>query len=146
MYIDEQVAQQAHAFFEELKREVVRQANDMNTKHDGDLQDGYALLHIEDGWVSYKGYSWGFVVRLDKLEIDMTFGPDWPFVGHRSVFVAESSPSGINWVEQNGKTTMRTAEQMARFGLQRLAAKVHDENLFEQYHPGIAAEQAAELY
>src|SRR5262245_35071522 len=89
-------------FVAEFKREIVRQVEKLNSTEDADLQDGFSIAYIDDCWVKYKGYAWGFVViDEDPIMLDMTFGPDWPFVGHRTQFFAQPSPGGISWIKKD---------------------------------------------
>jgi hypothetical protein len=126
------IAQLVQEFVDEFKREIVRQVNKLNLSADGDLQDGFSVACIDDGWVKYKGYAWGFVILYeDPIMLDMTYGPDWPFVGHRTQFFAQPTSGGISWVRKDKPhTTFTSPEQLATYSLRRLAGKVHDEDLF----------------
>lgn len=113
----------ARLFECQLKQAVLAEAERLNEGNDGDMQDGFCLCHIDDGWVSYKGMSWGFVVHSDPVALDMTFGPDWPFVGHRTVLQPQLSAGRIIWTERNATeigVVCLSAEDVARFGLSRL--------------------------
>lgn len=138
-----ELAQRAYDFLTSFKMQVVRQIDELNAIADGELQDGFLATFIEDGWVSLKGYSWGFVLHYDEpVRIDMTFGPDWPFVGHRITFVARPSGDKVVWVnEERPNEVLYGTEQLARFGLRKLACKAGDSWLFDDIGvPSIAAE------
>ncbi len=116
----------AQLFECQLKAAILVEAGRMNDMNEGDMQDGFCLSHIDDGWVSYKGMSWGFVVHNDPVALDMTFGPDWPFVGHRTVMQPQLSSGRIIWTERNAielGTVCCSAEDIARFGLRRLSER-----------------------
>lgn len=127
------IAQQAYNFQNEFKAEVMRQINQLNAIADGKLQDGFSSTYVEDGWVSLEGYSWGFVVHYENpVRIDMTFGPDWPFVGYRVTFVAKPLGGRLAWVnEQQESEVCFDASQLARYGLRKLASKAGDSWIFD---------------
>jgi len=121
----------ASAVKEQFKQAVKELVEDINSKDgDGDQQDGYTLAHLDDGWVSYKGMSWGFVVHENPLCIDMTYGPDQPFVGFRTIYCAERDPmsvEGVAWcTEFNGHERAGNLKELATICLRNLSAKVHD--------------------
>lgn len=126
------MAQTVQNFMAEFKQEIIRQVDLLNMSEDGNLQDGFSISSIEDGWVKYKGFAWGFVVlHDDPIMLDMTYGPDWPFIGHRTQLFAQPTPNGISWVQKDRPhTTFTNPEQLAVYSLRRLAGKVHDEGLF----------------
>jgi hypothetical protein len=130
----EGIAQTAYQFFSEFKAEVLHQVEQLNSLHDGKLQDGFNPASIDDGWVSLKGFAWGFVLLYDEpVRLDMTFGPDWPFVGYRNTFIAKPGPAGLQWVNQQ-VTAERylNAKDLANYGLRRLATKVGDAWIFNE--------------
>jgi hypothetical protein len=126
-------AQSAYDFLNQLKVEILRQVNHLNAIADGELQDGYNTTFLEDGWVTLKGCSWGFVMHYDEpARIDMTFGPDQPFVGHRITFISQANGSTMTWTnKERTEEVFRDKEQLARYGLRRLAGKVGDGWLFD---------------
>ena len=128
-----ELAHRAYDFLTSFKMQVIRQVDELNAIADGELQDGYQSGFIEDGWISLKGYSWGFVVHFDEpVRMDMTLGPDWPFVGHRTTFVARPSGEKIVWVNQERPNeVLYGSEQLARYGLRKLACKAGDAWLFD---------------
>lgn len=116
----------ARLFECELKQEVMREAARRNELNDGNMQDGFCLAHIDDGWVSYKGMSWGFVVHSEPIAVDMTFGPDWPFVGFRTVLQPQLNEGKVIWTERNSMaigTVCWSAQDVAQFGLQKLTER-----------------------
>jgi hypothetical protein len=131
--------QQAYNFLVQLKEEIQRQVGHLNAGGDGELQDGFSTLFLEDGWVTLKGCSWGFVLHHDDpVRIDMTFGPDQPFVGHRITFVSRPDTNYRGWANAERETEMFYGpEQLARYGLHRLACKVGDGTLFETVASGM---------
>jgi hypothetical protein len=135
------IAQYAYTFYDEFKAQILRQIDEVNSMtSDGTLQDGYNAWYIDDGWIALKGYSWGFVMHYDEPpRIDMTFGPGWPFVGYRITMVAQQVGDRIAWVNQNKPEEMIFyPEQLARYGLRKLACKAGDEFIFsEGYTPAI---------
>lgn len=128
-----ELAQKAYEFVAEFKAEIMRQVEHLNTIADGNLQDGFNPMFLEDGWVTLEGCSWGFVMLYDEpIRIDMTFGPDQPFVGHRITFSAKPVGPGLAWVQQSQPNEVYYgAQQLARYGLSRLAGKVGENWLFE---------------
>lgn len=133
-----ELAQRALTFYDELKVQILRQIDELNVIADGALQDGYNAWYLDDGWISLKGFSWGFVMHYDNpVRIDMTFGPGWPFVGYRVPMVAKQIGDRIAWVNQNKPDeVVFDAEQMARYGLRKLACKVGDDWIFSgDYKP-----------
>ena len=129
-----ELAQRAYDFLTSFKMQVMRQIEEVNAIADGDLQDGFNAAFMEDGWVSLKGYSWGFVLHYDEpVRLDMTFGPDWPFVGHRITFVAKPSGDKIVWINQERPNeVLYGTEQLARYGLRKLACKAGDSSIFDE--------------
>jgi hypothetical protein len=128
-----ELAHRAYDFLTSFKMQVMRQIEEVNAIADGELQDGFTSAFIEDGWVSLKGYSWGFVLHYDEpVRLDMTFGPDWPFVGHRITFVAKPSGDRIVWINQeHPNEVLYGTEQLARYGLRKLACKAGDSWIFD---------------
>jgi hypothetical protein len=128
-----ELAQQAYDFLNEFKHEIQRQINHLNATGNGDLQDGFNSVFLEDGWVTLKGCSWGFVMHFDEpVRLDMTFGPDQPFVGHRHTFISEDAESGLCFRNPEfANEVFSTAEQLAHYGLRKLAGKVGDGWLFD---------------
>jgi hypothetical protein len=126
------MALSAYNFLSEFKTELLNQIQELNARNDGVLQDGFNPQYVEDGWVSLKGYAWGFVVHYDEpVRIDMVVGPDWPFIGYRTTFRAEQGPGGIVWINQDrGEERYHNTFELARYGLRRLASKVGDEWVF----------------
>jgi hypothetical protein len=137
MQLDEQSAQRILNFQQELKQEIMRQCISLNAiDTDGDLHDGFVTTYLEDGWITYKGFAWGFCVHYDPVSIDMTFGPDWPFVGYRTLLKGQEDGQLMIWIDQhNDQIKFTNAEQLANYGLQRLAAKAHDQSLFSKQTP-----------
>jgi hypothetical protein len=127
------LAQNAHAFHEEFKTQILRQIDELNVIADGALQDGYSAWNIQDGWIALKGFSWGFCMHYDEpVRIDMTFGPGWPFVGYKVTFEARQMGDRMAWVNVNRPEEMLfEAEQLARYGLRKLACKAGDEWIFD---------------
>lgn len=128
------MAQKAHACINELKTEVLRQIDELNAIANGAMEDGYQSTHLDDGWISLKGVAWGFVVHYDDpVRIDMTFGPDSPFVGYRSTFIAKNMNGRIVWANKELEAeTFMDCKSMARYGLRKLAHKVGDAGLFDR--------------
>lgn len=119
------------ALREQLKNEVRLLVDELNHYDEtGNQQDGFSIANLDDGWVSYKGMSWGFAFHREPLCIDMTFGPDQPFVGHRKILFAEPdkySENGLMWVDRFGEgRKWKSLKEVAQYGLQCLAAKVHE--------------------
>lgn len=134
------LSQSAYAYYEEFKAQILRQIDELNAIADGALQDGYNAWYLDDGWISLKGFSWGFVLQYDEpARLDMTFGPGWPFVGFRDSFIATQIGNAIAWVnEKNHDQVLFGAEQMARYGLRKLACKSGDEWIFaSDLHPEV---------
>ncbi len=129
----EELAQAAYAFNDEFKAQILRQIAELNAIGVGELQDGFHSTSIDDGWVTLKGYSWGFVVHFDNpVTVDMTFGPDAPFVGYKTTFVAEPRNQRLVWANlKQPSETYIDAEQLARFGLRKLACKTGDDWIFD---------------
>jgi hypothetical protein len=113
-------------FFEELKKEIFVISEQMNLLNDGNMQDGFCTRSIEDGWLSYKGFSCGFALHLQPTYICMTFGPDSPFVGYTIRLSPLLKGQQIIWMDDNGRMRFSSAQEMARFAMEALAAKVHD--------------------
>jgi hypothetical protein len=131
------LAQSAYQFLCEFKAELLHQIYELNCRNDGELQDGFNPCFVDDGWVGLKGFAWGFVMHFDDpVRIDMTFGPDWPFTGYRTTFVAQQGNPGLTWTNQDRPEEIYfNSEQLAQFGLRRLASKVGDEWIFERGVP-----------
>lgn len=129
----EELKQNAYEFQTEFKAQVLHQINELNAIADGELQDGYNSTFVEDGWVSLEGYSWGFVMHYDEpLRIDMTFGPDWPFVGYKTTFEAKPVGGKVAWVNALRPSEICfDASQLARFGLRKLACKAGESWIFD---------------
>ena len=123
--------QRARQFFDELKEEIVKQAERIRADADGSIQDGLCLDHLADGWVGYKGVSWGFALQKDPVAMLLIFGPDGPFVGHKEVLHAQDMGGWIVWScgDGDGRQAAKFASPyaLARYGIERLAAKVHDD-------------------
>lgn len=124
---------QAQDFVEQLKRALLRQIYTLNVRNNGELQDGFNPQLIDDGWVSLKGYSWGFVAHFDEpLRIDTTCGPDWPFTGYRTTYVAKQFGNGLSFANENdAREVYYNADEFARAALRRLADKVGDGWIFD---------------
>jgi len=124
--------ERARQFFDELKEEIVKQAQRIQADTDGSIQDGLSLEHLPDGWVGYKGFSWGFALQREPVAMLLIFGPDGPFVGHKEVLHAQDMGGWIVWTNGDGDG-VRPSEKfaspyaLARYGIERLAAKVHDD-------------------
>jgi hypothetical protein len=131
------LARQAQEFSEQLKTALLRQIHELNLYNNGELQDGFNPLQIDDGWVSLKGYSWGFVMLYDHpVRIDTTCGPDWPFTGYRTTYLAKPASSGIAFANSlDNREIYHSADDLARAGLRRLADKVGDGWIFEAQVP-----------
>lgn len=119
------------SFNDQLKAEIRQLCDELHGQDlFGDQQDGYTTWHLDDGWVSYKGMSWGFTFHCDPLCIDMTVGPDQPFVGYRKIIYAEESQfgeHGLVWVDRYGTGRQwQSLKELAQYGLQCLASKVHE--------------------
>lgn len=136
------LAESVHAFETAFKTQIMLQIDELNAIGDGALQDGYNSTFIDDGWVSLKGYSWGFVMHYDEpVRIDMTFGPDWPFVGYRTTFIAQRVGDRIAWVNEQRPTEIcYDAQQLARFALRKLACKAGDDRLVDSKYAAQIAE------
>lgn len=117
---------QVQAFFQQLTQEILDQSRQVNESNQEDLQDGICTQFITDGWVSYKGMSWGVAVQDQPAGIAMTFGPDWPFVGYKQVFEPRSVNGQIIWTDKKENQSFASASELAQYGLESLAAKVHD--------------------
>lgn len=116
-----------HQFFEDLKGELKKLAEDINEQNeDGSLQDGFSTRTIDDGWVTYKGMSCGFALLTDPTYVCMTFGPDSPFVGYTIKLLPSVSGEKLKWTDDKGRMQFYTANHLARFAIESLAAKVHD--------------------
>jgi hypothetical protein len=128
-------AQSAYQFLLEFKNEILNQVHELNARNDGELQDGFNPVFLEDGWISLKGFAWGFVMHYDDpVRMDMVVGPDWPFIGYRHTFKARVNGGGIAWINQDRPDEIYTnARQLARYGLRRLASKVGDEWVFDAH-------------
>ena len=115
-------------FFEEFKHEVIAQCRIANENHDGYLQDGFQIQDMEDGsgWITCKGMSWGFALQEDPACITMTFGPDWPFVGYKHMLTPQLIANKIIFINKESDKTFIAAGQLARYGLECLAKKLHD--------------------
>lgn len=144
----EDLAQNAYAFNNEFKAAVMQQINELNAIADGELQDGFNATYLEDGWVSLKGYSWGFVMQYDNpARIDMTFGPDWPFVGYKITFAAKPIGGRIAWVnEQRSSEVCFDAPQLARLCLRKLACKAGDDGIFDKAYAAQTQQPQAEQF
>lgn len=144
-----EAAQKAYDFLNQFKVEISKQVSQLNQCADGALQDGFTVTYLEDGWVTLKGCAWGFVMHYDEpVRMDMTFGPDQPFVGHRITFVANDIGTNISWVcSSTTGETCAGAEQLARFGLRKLAGKCGDGSIFDMSAPAllIPAEPVSEV-
>ncbi|MBY0358259.1 MAG: hypothetical protein K2W82_09685 [Candidatus Obscuribacterales bacterium] len=124
-----ELGQEAKAFYVQLMREITVQAEELNHSERaelGELQDGISMQHIEDGWVSYKGMSWGVALQQEPVAISMTFGPDWPFVGHKQDLEPKLENDQVVWINNSDNKSFSSAAQLASYGLEMLAAKVHD--------------------
>ena len=128
------------AFFDEFKTQILRQIEELNIIADGALQDGYNAWYLDDGWISLEGFSWGFVMQEGEPAcIDMTFGPGWPFVGYRDSFVNKQVGEQMAWVNQaKADEVFFDAEQLARYGLRKLAWKTGDSWLFDGNYKPVA--------
>jgi hypothetical protein len=126
------LAQSANTFYDEFRAQILRQIDELNVIADGALQDGFNAWYLDDGWVSLKGFSWGFVMHYDEpVRIDMTFGPGWPFVGYVVTMVAQQVGDRIAWVNQSKpEEKVFGAEELARYGLRKLACKAGDDWIF----------------
>lgn len=116
----------ASCFYKQLTDEVTVLSEQLNQTNSGDLQDGISMQHIDDGWISYKGMSWGFVLKKNPTCISMTFGPDWPFVGYCQNLQPEICGDRIVWIDEQENKQFNSPLELARYGLESLAAKVHD--------------------
>lgn len=117
---------QVQSFFYQLTQEILDQSKQVNESDTEDLQDGICTQFIADGWVSYKGMSWGIAVQDKPVGIAMTFGPDWPFVGYKQVFEPRLMDGQVIWTDTQQNQCFGSASELARYGLESLAAKVHD--------------------
>ncbi|MBX9573395.1 MAG: hypothetical protein K2X77_31130 [Candidatus Obscuribacterales bacterium] len=123
---DSKQLERAHAFFDQLKQEIKSLAREVNEHNDGTLHDGFCTKDIEDGWVAYKGLSCGFALQPEPLAIDMTYGPDGPFVGYRIQLIPYELGSQIAWVDSNHDLRFYSPMHLARYCLETLAARAHD--------------------
>ncbi|HEY9787747.1 MAG TPA: hypothetical protein V6D17_20330 [Candidatus Obscuribacterales bacterium] len=121
--------ERADLFFDELKAEIIRQIGyiNANAPQDEPAFDEFWVDNIEDGWIRYKGMSWGFALLHKPPRMTFTFGPDQPFVGHQEVLIPQLIGSQIVWINSsNSKGAFASARSLARYGLERLAGKCHD--------------------
>lgn len=91
--------------------------------------DGFSVNHIDDGWVKYKGMSWGFAMQRDPDVLVMTWGPDGPFVGQRRVLVPLSTDKHgeIKWLDKSThEPVFFSLTDLATYGLATLASLVGD--------------------
>ena len=118
----------ARVFFGDLQEEIVRLAAAINqVSEDGDL-DGFSVDAIDDGWVKYRGMSWGIAIQHEPDIIVMTWGPDGPFVGTRVTLVPTSNgPRELVWQNPDDEAVQFTsAKELAKYGLAALADMVGD--------------------
>jgi len=115
-----------NVFLENLKEEIVKQSATINSQSGDSELDGFLTTNIDDGWVRYRGMSWGFVQQLNPTRLVMTWGPDGPFVGKRKIFTAEANGGDdIIW-HDNSDLELSDAAGVAAYGLARLADLVGD--------------------
>src|SRR5579883_1090706 len=96
------LVEKAHEFVSQLKAKLTFQIDELNKLADGQLEDGFKYSCLEDGWVSLKGYAFGFVMHYDDpVHMDITFGPDCPFVGYRQSYIAVKSGNRLTWINQS---------------------------------------------
>lgn len=123
---DSKQLEKAHAFFDQLKKEIESLAKQFNEKNDGELHDGFCMKDIEDGWVAYKGLSCGFALQSEPLCINMTSGPDGPFVGYRVQLMPYQLGSQMAWVDSSHDLRFYSPMHLARYCLESLASRAHD--------------------
>lgn len=123
---DSKQLEKAHAFFDQLKQEIGSLAQQINEKNDGTLHDGFSTKDLNDGWVAYKGLSCGFALQAEPLCINMTYGPDGPFVGFRVQLMPYQLGSQLTWVDANHDLRFYSPLNLARYCLETLAARAHD--------------------
>ena len=142
------LAQLAHEFAQQLKSALQMQIEELNLRNSGELQDGFNPLFVDDGWVSLKGYAWGFVMLYDDpLRLDTTCGPDWPFTGYRTAYLARPFGKGISFANQlNEGEVYYGPSELARAGLRRLADKVGDGWIFDAQLPQAVPVQHGPYY
>lgn len=123
---DSKQLEMTHSFFDQLKQEIKSLSREINAHNDGTLHDGFCTKDIEDGWVAYKGLSCGFALQTEALCINMTYGPDGPFVGYRVQLMPYQLGSQIAWVDTNHDLRFYSPMHLARYSLETLAARAHD--------------------
>lgn len=123
---DSNQLEKAHAFFDQLKCDIKSLSREINEHNDGTLHDGFCTKDIEDGWVAYKGLSCGFAFQAEPLCLNMTYGPDGPFVGYRVQLSPYQLGSQIAWVDATHDLRFYSPMHLARYCLETLAARAHD--------------------
>jgi hypothetical protein len=120
-------ANRAELFFEELKEEIITRSQLINNVMDDGNMDGFLTTNISDGWVRYRGMSWGIAVCRDPGSIVMTWGPDGPFVGSRKVLLPRESDGETVWHDEwDENLIFESAAELANYGLAVLAGMVGD--------------------
>ncbi len=112
------------SFYQEFTRELLHIARDINSRRDGDRQDGFQIANIKDGWIDYKGMSFGFALLDEPARITCTFGPDGPFVGFQEIFRLSCIGSEVECLAENG--SKYTPRGLAQLSLGRLSTKAAD--------------------
>ena len=115
-------------FFSDLKSEITRQARAINQVSEETDLDGFSVDFINDGWVKYRGMSWGFALQHNPEQLVMTWGPDGPFVGVRQVLLQKDGGDGHTcWLDKSQKKMFSSVSELVGYGLANLAAMVGDE-------------------
>ncbi len=118
----------ARAFYEDFTKEVVQCAREANeNKSEDDNYDGFSTENIKDGWIDYRGFSFGFALLEDPYRITLTAGPDGPFVGYQQVFSVEDENGKVKLVQEgDGSVTFDCPKELAKAVLNGLTKKLHE--------------------
>ncbi|MDZ4836852.1 MAG: hypothetical protein SGJ27_23980 [Candidatus Melainabacteria bacterium] len=119
----------ARDFFQELLKELESAAHEANKqKPEDDNYDGFSTENIKDGWIDYRGTSFGLALLEEPYRISFTAGPDGPFVGFKQIFAIQTGDDGKVTLILDGADNVgfESAQQLAKFALNTLTKKRHE--------------------
>lgn len=118
------------SYYQEFTRELLNLARDINSRREGDRQDGFQIANIRDGWIDYKGMSFGFALLENPDRITCTYGPDGPFVGFQEIFRLNCIGEKVECLAENG--SKYTPRSLARYALGKLSNRAFDRDPVEK--------------
>jgi len=116
----------AKSFFSDFTREVLHQAREANATTYSKELDGFHIANFKDGWVEFRGMSFGFAYLSDQNQISLTFGPDAPFVGYQQIFDLRVDGDNVKCVSLDDDAIyFNNPNEFAKYGLNRLVSKAN---------------------